>query len=425
VRLAPLLLVCLLAAALPAAAELHVWVDENGHTHVTDDPDSVPDGQPATDPGSLRTLWGSDRLGEPLAPTLAGTSSEADRQLRSLRAALDDLERGETARAAVLLNEVLRQDPSRPEAHFVLAILEGRRGHLDRAETHLNRFLGAAGDRFPAWRASAERRLRQLEDERRLMRSSLAGELRLVDLAHPDFRIQADQALLETGSGAFARTVARYLDDVRSFVGAKLASVPSEPMGVVLYGKASYVKTHGHRFSFQTVGFFDGRIHVVSAAHPKGELRSLLIHEYTHALFREQTGGDRPYWLNEGLAEWIERASQVRPPLSREERSALRVAIEEGRWLSLRRLAPSFSGLGNAEARLAYTVSTAAADWLLRHTDAAGRSQLLSLLGEGRTDDEALVRVLGIGTMEIDAALRGEILGQFAAPPTPSSGPAS
>ncbi|MEN8161097.1 MAG: septation protein IspZ, partial [Myxococcota bacterium] len=324
-----------------------------------------------------------------------------------------------------VLNEVLRHEPSRPEAHFVLAILEGRRGHLDRAETHLTRFLGAAGDRFPTWRASAERRLAQLEDERRLMRSALAGELRLVDLAHPDFRIQADQALLETGSGDFARTVARYLDDVRGFVGAKLASVPSEPMGVVLYGKASYLKTHGHRFSFQTVGFFDGRIHVVSAAHPKGELRSLLIHEYTHALFREQTGGDRPYWLNEGLAEWIERASQARPPLSREERSSLRVAIEEGHWLSLRRLAPSFAGLGNGEARLAYTVSTAAADWLLRHTDAAGRSQLLALLGEGRTDDEALVRVLGIGTMDIDAALRNEILGQFAAPPAPASGPAS
>jgi hypothetical protein len=98
-----MILVCLLAAPLPAAAQLHIWVDEHGHTHVTDDPDAVPSGEEATESGGLRTLWGDDRLGEPLAPTLAGTSSEADRQLRSLRAALDDLERGETARAAVLL----------------------------------------------------------------------------------------------------------------------------------------------------------------------------------------------------------------------------------------------------------------------------------------------------------------------------------
>jgi hypothetical protein len=404
-------------------AELHVWVDEDGVTHVTDDPASVPKGQPAQDPGDLRLLWGGDALGEPLPPTIAGSSSEGDRQLRSLRAALEDLEHGETARAAVLLREVLRQEPDRAEAHFVLAILEGRRGHLDQAEVHLQAFLASAGDRFDAWRASAERRLARIEDERRLMASSRAGALRLVELAHPAFRIQADEALLATGRTEFAATIARYLDDVRAFVGEQLAAVPAEPMGVVLYGRASYVKTHGHRFSFQTVGFFDGRIHVVSAAHPAGELRSLLVHEYTHALFRERTGGDRPYWLNEGLAEWIERASQARPPLSRDELVQLRGAIEEGRWIGLARLAPSFSGLGDDEARLAYAISTAAADWLLRHADAAARARLLGLLGEGRTADEALRAVLHRDTAAVDAAVRAEIRAQFAEPATP--GPAA
>jgi hypothetical protein len=416
------LLALLLAAPLLLAAELHVWVDGEGVTHITDDPASVPAGQAAQDPGDLRLLWGGDALGEPLPPTIAGSSSENDRQLRSLRAALEDLERGETARAGVLLREVLRQEPDRAEAHFVLAILEGRRGHLDQAEIHLQAFLASAGDRFDAWRASAERRLARIEDERRLMSSSRAGALRLVDLAHPAFRIQADEALLAAGKADFAATIARYLDDVRAFVGEKLGAVPAEPMGVVLYGRASYVKTHGHRFSFQTVGFFDGRIHVVSAAHPAGELRSLLVHEYTHALFREQTGGDRPYWLNEGLAEWIERASQSRPALSRDELVQLRAAIEEERWIALRRLAPSFSGLGDDEARLAYAISTAAADWLLRHADANGRARLLALLGEGRTADEALRAVLRRDTDAIDRAVRAEVRAQFAEPATP--GPA-
>jgi hypothetical protein len=421
-RRAPLLAIVLVAPLL-LAAELHVWVDEHGVTHVTDDPDSVPKGQAAQDPGDLRLLWGGDALGEPLPPTVAGSSSEGDRQLRNLRAALLDLERGETARAAVLLREVLRREPDRPEAHFVLAILEGRRGHLDQAEVHLQAFLASAGDRFDAWRASAERRLARIEDERRLMASSQAGALRLVDVAHPAFRIQADEALLATGKTEFAATIARYLDDVRAFVGEQLGAVPAEPMGVVLYGRASYVKTHGHRFSFQTVGFFDGRIHVVSAAHPAGELRSLLVHEYTHALFRERTGGDRPYWLNEGLAEWIERASQARPPLSRDELVQLRAAIEEERWIGLARLAPSFSGLGDDEARLAYAISTAAADWLLRHADAAARARLLGLLGEGRTADEALRAVLQRDTAAIDRAVRAEIRAQFAEPATP--GPAA
>jgi hypothetical protein len=429
VRRLSLWLALAVLAPFLVAAELHVYVDEHGTTHVTDDPSAVPEGRPATDPGDLRLLWGGDVLGEPIPPTLGGSSSDADRQLRSLRAALEDLARGETARAGVLLREVLRQEPNRPEAHFVLAILEGRRGHLDDAELHLRAFLAAAGEGLDSWRASAERRLARIEDERRLMASSQAGPLRLVDLAHPAFRIQADEALLATGSTDFAATVARYLDDVHAFVGQKLGTKPAEPMGVVLYGRASYVKAHGHRFSFQTVGFFDGRIHVVSAAHPAGELRSLLVHEYTHALFREQTGGDRPYWLNEGLAEWIERASQGRPALSRDERRLLRGAIEQERWLPLSRLAPSFSGLDDGEARLAYAISTAAADWLLRHADAASLARLLAQLGDGVAADEALRAVLRRDSVAIDRAVRGEIQAQFAEPrapsPASSSGPAS
>jgi hypothetical protein len=182
---------------------------------------------------------------------------------------------------------------------------------------------------------------------------------------------------------------------------------------VVLYGKAAYLRAHGHRFSFQTVGFFDGRIHVVSAAHPSGELRTLLFHEYTHALFRERTAGDRPFWLNEGLAELSERASNGIVLLTRGERARLRRAIDAGAWISLGRIAPSFAGLDDEQARLAYLVSTAAAAWVEDHTDRDTRARLLSRLGEGWSDDEALKEAVGMGTDGVDAALRAEILSEF------------
>ncbi len=292
-------------------------------------------------------------------------------------------------------------------------MLEGGRGHLEKAEAHLRTFLSVAGEDFDDWRASAEQRLARLDDERHLMTSAEAGELRLVDLEHQNFQIQADAALLATGRADFARTVARYLDDARAQVGAGVGAYPSEPTGIVLYGKAAYLKAHAHRFSFQTVGFFDGRIHVVSKAHPAGELRTLLFHEYTHALFREQTGGDRPFWLNEGLAELYERASQRRPPLSRGERAKLKEALASGKWLSLQRLAPSFSGLNNQQARLAYAIATAAADWIERNSDAKTRAKLLKRLGEGWSADEALKEALGLDTAGLDKALQAELQATF------------
>jgi len=408
-----LVLLAGLVVPLLAAGDLRVWVDREGQTHITDDPGKVPsDVRAVQRPEEVRALWETSGVEGPVLQTPPGASGSAeDRLVRSLRDAVQDLGRGETRRAAAALRAILREHPSRPEPHFYLALLEGRRGHLDRAESHLRTFLSVAGEGFDAWRASAEQRLARLDDERRLMESPGAGALRLVDLAHAHFRIQADAALLATGGTELARTVARYLDDARAQVGARLGVFPAEPTGVVLYGRAAYVKAHAQRFSFQTVGFFDGRIHVVSKAHPAGELRTLLFHEYTHALFREQTGSDRPFWLNEGLAELYERASQQRPPLSRGERARLHAALEAGQWLPLARLAPSFGGLDQAEARVAYAEAAAAADWIERHSDRAARARLMRRLGEGWADDAALREAIGLDTAGLDRALRAELGG--------------
>ncbi len=421
IRLALLALAALVAAFFLLPAEIRMWVDERGITHATNDPGKAP--ADARTPGEVRELWGSEVRGAPLRPERGATSSEADRTQRALRDAVADLQRGDTPLALARLNEVLRREPGRPEAHFHLAMIEGRRGHLDAAEAHLRAFLSSAGEGYDDWRASAERRLQQLDDERRLMDSPAAAELRLVSVAHPDFAIQADSALLEAGGGEFAATVAGILDDARTTVGAALGGIaPAEPLGVVLYGRASYVRAHAHRFSFQTVGFFDGRIHVVSAAHPGGELRGLLVHEYTHALFHEQSGGDRPYWLNEGLAELLERGALRRPPLSRGEETQLRAAIASGEWLPLHRIAPSFTGLTDAEARLAYAIATAAADWLVRHSDAMARGALLRSLGDGVAFDEALRTAAGVDTDGLDAALQRELTEGRAVAPTAEAG---
>jgi hypothetical protein len=170
------------------------------------------------------------------------------------------------------------------------------------------------------------------------------------------------------------------------------------------------------------VGFYDGRIHVVSAAHPAGELRSLLFHEYTHALFREQTGGDRPYWLNEGLAEIAERTSRQEEVLSRGERIRLRDRIRRGTWIPLARLSPSFAGLEGDDARIAYTEATAAALWLLERTDSWDRARLLAALARGDGQDRALREAVGLDLAGMERALKESILSEFPSTAKPAFG---
>jgi len=407
------LLLPLLGAAL-AAAETYVWVDENGTTHLTSDPLKVPEAHRRDVAGEaieLSTLWEGQVRGPVVAPLTTDSNRPEARAARLLRGAVDDLRHGETARAATTLRGVLAQDPGNAPAHWYLALLERQRGHFERAAEHLRAFLTHAGSDLQDWRASARERLTALEDERRLLENASApAEFGAIQGAH--FRVRYDRALaLRTPD--YAQTVLRYLEEAHGHLVRQWGVVPAEPTGVVLYGKAAYVLAHSHRFSFDTVGFYDGRIHVVSAAHPAGELRSLLFHEYTHALFREQTGGDRPYWLNEGLAEIAERTSRQEEILSRAEKIRLRDRLRKGTWIPLRRLSPSFAGLSGDDARIAYTEATVAALWLLERTDSWGRARLLAALGRGESQDDALRDAVGLELEGLEEAVKRSILDEF------------
>ena len=412
-------LLSVLALAVPASAETYIWVDTEGITHITDDADGIPQGVASSTTAAmdasgdplLRGLW-DDVVGPPpIATPRPGSGDE--RTARIVRGAAQDIERGELARASAALEAVLRSQPANAEAHWYLAELDRSRGRYASAATHLHFFLSSAGEDLAAWREKAELRLAVLEDEQRL-----ADEARdrrpseFVALANDHFRVSYD-AELGDASPHYADTVLTFLEKARDAVGNRLGVLPTEPMGVVFYGKAAYVQAHKHRFSFQTVGFFDGRIHVVSAAHPERELRDLLFHEYTHAMFREQTGGDRPFWLNEGLAELSERDGISHDGLTRSERVSLHIRIEEGEWIPLRRLAPSFSGLDNEAARAAYLEATAAAAWIEAHTDRAARRRMLMRLGRGARDDAVLLEATGLDTNGIDAAVREAIRAEF------------
>ncbi|HEB91536.1 MAG TPA: hypothetical protein ENI85_18320 [Deltaproteobacteria bacterium] len=413
------LIAAFLVSAIPAGdarGEIRFWVDDAGLTHFSNDENAMPDDARAVDAEGLepiRSVWDSDITGPPI-PSLAGDSSSGDDRVRRLlRGALADLERGELARADSTLRGVLRLDPRRPEAHWYLASLARGRGRFASAERHLRRFLESAGPGFAAWREKAARRLVALEDERSLADpDTLDGPLRLELVRDDHFRVQVDRRLGEV-SADYAARVLGFLGEAREQVSRSIGVAPLEPLGVVLYGRAAYVRAHAHRFSFQTIGFFDGRIHVASPAHPSETLRGILFHEYTHAVFREVTGGDRPYWLNEGLAERIERQSRGLPASTRTERAAMRARLETGAWIPLRSIARSFAGLSDERARDAYLESVVTVGFIHSRTSVEERRRMLESIGRGISIDQALYEILGFDTEGLDRAVQAELRREF------------
>ncbi|MBK7950302.1 MAG: hypothetical protein IPK00_16515 [Deltaproteobacteria bacterium] len=403
-----------LAAA--RADDIRFWIDEKGVTHLSDDAAAAPpDALSAESEGleSLRSAWDDGVVGPPVVAVSGQSGGDADRVARLLRGALGDIERGEHARASATLRGVLRLEPRNAPAHWYLAQLARSRGRFDAAEKHLKLFLDSAGPPLERWRAEARSRLAAIADERKLADPGrLSGALQLKTIPTRHFRLQVD-AKLGAVSADYAARVLSFLDAARTEVSASIGVEPLEPLGVVLYGRAAYVREHAHRFTFQTVGFFDGRIHVASPAHPSETLRGVLFHEYTHAVFREHTGGDRPYWLNEGLAEQIERRSRGLSVSTRSERSALRANLETGSWIPLRSIAESFSGLRDARARDAYLQSVVTVGYIESQTEVAARRRLLERLGEGLSIDQALHEAMGMDTDGLDRAVQQAIRSEF------------
>jgi hypothetical protein len=407
----------------PIGAEIHFWVDERGVTHFTDDVEALPEAaREADDPEELRGAW-ADGITGPVSSTPSNDSStEESRVRRLLRGAAADLERGELARAESTLRGVLRLEPRRPEAHWYLAVLARGRGRFNSAEYHLRTFLDAAGPELEPWRVKAMERLATIADEHALADpDALDGPLELEMVRGKHFRVEVDSRLGNVAQDYAVRVLA-YLREARAEVSRAVGVEPLEPLGVVLYGKAAYIRAHAHRFSFQTIGFFDGRIHVASPAHPTEALRGVLFHEYTHAVFREQTGGDRPYWLNEGLAEQIERRSRGRAVSTRSERASLRADVETGSWIPLSSIAESFSGLGDDRARSAYLQSVVTVGYVESKTSVEERRRLLELLGEGFSIDQALHEVMGLDTHRLELAVQDELRSEFPEWALPAAG---
>lgn len=397
------------------SAETWVWIDEEGRTHFTDDPKRAPAGsaREVVRGLALADLWAEGLTGPALTTPPGVSGGEEDRATRILASAVADLERGEEARASAAFRSVLRLSPGRPEAHWYLSSMERRRGRYGQAAEHLRSFLVLAGPDLDDFRSTAQSRLSQLEDEQKLADATrLRGPLKWVAAESPHFQIQVDQEL-DGRSTDFTRRALTDLERARSTVSDYMGVTPAEPLGVMFYGRAAYDRAHGHRFNFRTVGFFDGKIHIAAQAHPSSRLGPLLFHEYAHAVFRERTGGDRPYWLNEGLALEVERRASQSPSLTRSERALLRSRLEAGAWIPLERLNSGFSALSDEQAQEAYLQSVLVVDWLMSRTQPEERARMLDQLGEGFSADQVLGGAVGLSVSEVEAAVWEELRSEF------------
>ena len=407
---APLAVLC----GLLLPGRVSVWIDERGHTYLTDR-----DSAPAADarllsPGDLAVEWEGRVTGSPTAP--GESSAPEDRLLRELRAARDDLERGELRLGVRRLRRLHAAHPSRPEPAWLLAQAERRRGRLEAARELLELIVSIAPPSALTWRRAATAEIAEIDLDLELERAGAEG-FRAEQYATPHFRILYDHRFAARDYG---ERVARLLEAARDRILQVLGRALDEPLDVHLYTKGHYLHSYQHRFGFATVGFYDGAIHVVAARQPRARLQALLLHEYAHAVFRDAVGSDRPFFLNEGIADREEERLRGRGGLSRGEWRQLVDAHRSDTWIPLEAIVAGFSGLEGKRALLAYVESRAAAG-LIEERQPGALARWLARCAEGEAWKQALEAETGWDTAALDAALREEVASRFPADPLSSA----
>ncbi len=225
------------------------------------------------------------------------------------------------------------------------------------------------------------------------------------------------------GSDSFAQGLMNACEEGLTMLTQDIGTYPERPIKIYIYASTSDLQ--GAMISSQEwtggVAFTD--FGIIAIGIPPSELdwgKKALVHELTHLVVRQATFspyGRLPVWLDEGLAMYSEGE------LDSNFRSCLEGAISKDELISVRTLCSPFSAYPD-KACLSYAESYSLVKYLLDNYGQGKMLNLLTLLKQGSTYDEALTEVYGFDINGLDARWRATLTKPVVPAPRSSLPPA-
>ena len=218
------------------------------------------------------------------------------------------------------------------------------------------------------------------------------------------------------GDESFAQELMNACEGGLAGLTEDIGTYPGRPIKIYVY--ASVEDLQGSMIFPQewTGGAAFTEFSIIAISIPPSRLdwgRRALVHELTHLVVHQATFSpyaELPTWLDEGLAMYNE--GELDPYLS----PYLQRAIFEDKLISVRSLCSPFSAEPE-KAYLSYAQSYRLVEYLLDNYGQGKMLNLLTLLKQGNTYDEALAEVYGFDIDGLDAGWRGTLSNSVAQAP--------
>jgi len=210
------------------------------------------------------------------------------------------------------------------------------------------------------------------------------------------------------GSDSFARELMDTCEEGLARLTQDIGTYPERPINIYIYASDNDLKGAMIFPQEWTGGVAFTAFSTIAIGITPGELdwgKRALVHELTHLVVHQATFspyGQLPLWLDEGLAMYNE--GELDPVL----RSYLEEAILEDELISVRSLCSPFSAYSE-KASLSYAQSYSIVEYLLDNYGQDSMLDLLAILKEGSTYDEALTEVYDFDIDGLDARWRATL----------------
>jgi len=284
------------------------------------------------------------------------------------------LKTGDMSSAEGLLVSAIDVEPQHEKAHVFLGEVYYRNGYLRDAVAEWRWVL----ENYPSSDV-VRKRLEKAERELNVEKNFAT------DYRKRHFIISRDRDNFHQES----QLILDILEKAYYSIGRDLRHFPQDRVQVILYSVEQFAEAT--QADVHVAGLYDGKIRVPLSgeARDPARLTQVLRHEYTHVLVRELTGGNAPFWLNEGLAQFESEE------LDENKRRIISDAMHDGGLIPLGDLdADRVEFSDNPDLmRLAYLESFAAASYLRRRFSRRHLFDFMEMLAQKHDAKSALQAV--------------------------------